>query len=246
MDILDPVTSDLPVTDWAFPPSKAPLTINSHGSNLFGLIYLAQGPGPHPLAILLHGAGGYEKNLDLAQVLRRAGWNTLTFHYRGFWGSEGEFTLENALADVHSVIKYVSRPKFQEESRSDAGRLTIIGHSLGASLAFMAGAEHPTVTQIGFLSGANLALYASYAQENGGEQQSNSEQSQLNRGRRGNRPRLFKCPHLFGKGHPGLAGSIKIDYRALFGKARCMKTMRSPRLFMGATDERGVIFRSHF
>ncbi|MDO8912512.1 MAG: hypothetical protein Q8N10_08825 [Phenylobacterium sp.] len=32
---------------------------------------------------------GNEKNLDLAQAVRRAGWNAVTFNYRGSWGSPG-------------------------------------------------------------------------------------------------------------------------------------------------------------
>jgi pimeloyl-ACP methyl ester carboxylesterase len=56
------------------------------------LFYLAGGPGPHPTIVLLHGFPGNEQNLDLAQSIRRAGWNVLTLHYRGAWGSPG-FTL---------------------------------------------------------------------------------------------------------------------------------------------------------
>lgn len=63
-----------------------------------GLIYIASGAGPHPTVILLHGYPGNEKNLDLAQSLRREGWNVLFFHYRGAWGSEGEFSLTGAEA----------------------------------------------------------------------------------------------------------------------------------------------------
>ncbi|MFD3266336.1 hypothetical protein [Phenylobacterium ferrooxidans] len=32
---------------------------------------------------------GNEKNLDLAQAVRRAGWNAAAFNYRGSWGSPG-------------------------------------------------------------------------------------------------------------------------------------------------------------
>ena len=50
---------------------------------LAGMMLGANGQGPHPTIVLLHGFPGNEKNLDLAQSLRRAGYNVLFFHYRG-------------------------------------------------------------------------------------------------------------------------------------------------------------------
>jgi pimeloyl-ACP methyl ester carboxylesterase len=58
---------------------------------LNAVIYVAAGKGPHPTLLLLHGFPGNEQNLDLAQAARRAGWNVLTLHYRGSWGSPGPF-----------------------------------------------------------------------------------------------------------------------------------------------------------
>jgi hypothetical protein len=34
----------------------------------------------------LHGFPGNERNFDVAQALRRAGYAALVFHYRGSWG----------------------------------------------------------------------------------------------------------------------------------------------------------------
>jgi pimeloyl-ACP methyl ester carboxylesterase len=53
---------------------------------LNAVLYIAAGEGPHPNVLLLHGLPGNEQNIDLAQSMRRAGWNVLTFHYRGSWG----------------------------------------------------------------------------------------------------------------------------------------------------------------
>jgi len=64
------------------------------GSN--AIVYEAQGAGPHPTVVLLHGFPGNEKNLVLAQALRRAGWNVVFFHYRGSWGSGGPLLLGSA------------------------------------------------------------------------------------------------------------------------------------------------------
>ena len=86
----EPLASD-PARDAEHPPAINELTIPSDGSRMPGLIYVANGPGPHPTVVLLHGFPGNEKNLDLAQALRRAGFNVLFFHYRGAWGAEGDY-----------------------------------------------------------------------------------------------------------------------------------------------------------
>src|SRR5262245_24578934 len=82
------VTSDPPV-DKQFPPGLSVLTVPSHGVEMDGFLYLASGAKPHGTVLLLHGLPGYEMNGDLAQSIRRAGWNVLLFHYRGTWGTAG-------------------------------------------------------------------------------------------------------------------------------------------------------------
>ena len=62
------------------PPSMKHPLIPSHDSNMLGVFYLAAGIAPHPTAVLFHGLPGYEQNLDLAQALRREGWNVLAMH----------------------------------------------------------------------------------------------------------------------------------------------------------------------
>jgi len=70
------------------------------GLQINGLAYLASGAGAHPTIVIAHGLPGNEKNLDLAQAVRRAGWNAVTFNYRGSWGSPGIFSFEGNLADA--------------------------------------------------------------------------------------------------------------------------------------------------
>ena len=59
------------------------LHIPSHGVLINGVVYTPAGAGPHPTIVICHGLPGNEKNLDLAQAVRRAGWNAVTFNYRG-------------------------------------------------------------------------------------------------------------------------------------------------------------------
>ena len=60
--------------------------------------------------LLLHGLPGNEQNLDLAQAVRRAGWNVLTLHYRGSWGSPGRFSLAGAGEDVDAAMAFLRQP----------------------------------------------------------------------------------------------------------------------------------------
>src|SRR3954447_19840339 len=62
-----------PPRDAAHPARNQQLVIDSHGSRMNALFFLAAGAGPHPTMLLLHGLPGNERNLDLAQAVRRAG-----------------------------------------------------------------------------------------------------------------------------------------------------------------------------
>src|SRR5262249_37044796 len=74
-----PTISTDPPSDKAHPAKMTVLHIPSHGVLINGLVYHPQGAGPHPTLVLCHGLPGNEKNLDLAQSVRRAGWNAVTF-----------------------------------------------------------------------------------------------------------------------------------------------------------------------
>ena len=49
------------------------ILIPGRRGRLLSVLYTAGGEGPHPTVLLLHGIPGCERNLDLAQALRRAG-----------------------------------------------------------------------------------------------------------------------------------------------------------------------------
>ena len=78
-----------PLVDRQSPPGLAMFTVPSHGVDLDAWLYVAAGASPHGTVILAHGLPGYETSGDLAQSIRRAGWNVLLFHYRGTWGVGG-------------------------------------------------------------------------------------------------------------------------------------------------------------
>jgi pimeloyl-ACP methyl ester carboxylesterase len=109
------------------------------------VIYLASGKGPHPTLLLLHGFPGNEQNLDLAQAARRAGWNVLTLHYRGSWGSEGSFSFLGAAEDAHAALAFLEDPATDAHYHIDPGRIAVAGHSMGGYMAADAAADDPRI-----------------------------------------------------------------------------------------------------
>lgn len=134
------VISD-PTPDPANPPRSAQVLVPSHGMGMNGLFYLAGGTGPHPTIVLLHGFPGNEQNLDLAQAIRRAGWNVLTMHYRGSWGSPGDFSIAHVVEDADAAVEFVRRPDIAAQYGIDTHRIVLGGHSMGG-FATVAHARH--------------------------------------------------------------------------------------------------------
>ncbi len=156
------IESDPNPIDEKFPPSVVELGIDSDGDRINGHIYLADGPGPHPTVVLLHGFPGNEKNLDLAQAFRRAGWNVLFFHYRGAWGSEGIFKFRSAIDDVASVLTFLRDPA-NDNLRVDPSRIALVGHSMGGFMALHGGARDEGVRCIVTMAAANFGERAQIA-----------------------------------------------------------------------------------
>ena len=145
-----------PPRDQAFPAHNQQLLIPSHGLGMNALLFVASGKGPHHTVILMHGLPGNERNLDLAQAIRRAGWDVLTFTYRGAWGSPGEFSISNAMEDARSALDF---------ARSDAGaklgidprHIVLAGHSMGGSTAAMAAASATGLDGLILIDAWNIA-----------------------------------------------------------------------------------------
>ena len=157
----DPVTTDPLTIDPEFPPTSVELDFNSHGSALNGHFYLANGAGPHPTVIMLHGFPGYEKNLDIAQAIRRAGFNVLFFHYRGAWGSAGDFSLTHVIEDALAASEFVRSDKAVKDYRIDPEHISFIGHSMGGFAALAAGAKDKNVHCVAGISAADYGIRGS-------------------------------------------------------------------------------------
>jgi pimeloyl-ACP methyl ester carboxylesterase len=120
-----------PPVDKAHPAKMTVLHIPSHGVLINGLVYHPPGAEPHPTLLICHGLPGNEKNLDLAQAVRRAGWNAVAFNYRGSWGSPGVFRFAQNLEDADAVLAYLRDPANASKLGIDTKRIAIAGHSMG-------------------------------------------------------------------------------------------------------------------
>jgi len=131
-----------PPRDAKFPAHNQQLLIPSHGVGMNALLFEASGKGPHRTVILTHGLPGNERNLDLAQAIRRAGWDVLTFTYRGAWGSPGDFSIGNAMEDTRAALDFARSPEGAKYG-IDGRHIVLAGHSMGGATAAMtaAGAE---------------------------------------------------------------------------------------------------------
>jgi pimeloyl-ACP methyl ester carboxylesterase len=149
------VVTDPPV-DTKFPPGIAGITVPSHRVEMDATLYLASGAGPHGTVLLLQGLPGYESNVDLAQSIRRAGWNVLLFHYRGTWGTAGTFSQASAIEDTAEAVRFLRDPTTAAKYRIDPQRLVAVGHSMGGFLAGYEASHDPGITAVAMISAVNL------------------------------------------------------------------------------------------
>ncbi len=120
-----------PAPDKAHPATMVVLHIPTVGATINGIAYVPGGAGPHPMLVICHGLPGNEKNLDLAQAARRAGWVAVTFNYRGSWGSPGAFSFSGNLEDAAAVLAHLRDPATAATLRADPTRIVLAGHSMG-------------------------------------------------------------------------------------------------------------------
>jgi uncharacterized protein len=145
-----------PARDAKYPARMEVLHIPSGDVEINGVAYLASGAGPHPTIIICHGLPGNEKNLDLAQAARRAGWNAITFNYRGSWGSPGSYRFAQNPADAGAVLAYLRTPAAVKALGIDTTRIVMAGHSMGGWATAQTAAHDTGLAGAILISAANM------------------------------------------------------------------------------------------
>ncbi len=146
-----------PLVDIAHPAHMTVLHIPTHAVQVNGIIYYASRAGAHPTLVICHGLPGNEKNLDIAQAVRRAGWNAVTFNYRGSWGSPGNFRFSENLEDADAVLAYLRDPVNAKLLGVDTGRIVIAGHSMGGWVAVNTASHDHDLAGVIIISAADVA-----------------------------------------------------------------------------------------
>jgi pimeloyl-ACP methyl ester carboxylesterase len=139
------VIANDPAPDPKAPTRNVEAVMSSRGERLMGTFLLAAGTQPHETVILLHGFPGYEQNMDLAQALRRDGWNVLAMHYRGAWGSEGSFSFTHCIEDVGAMLVFLKEPGNVAKFHVNTQHIVAIGHSMGGFIMAVTMAQHPEI-----------------------------------------------------------------------------------------------------
>jgi pimeloyl-ACP methyl ester carboxylesterase len=145
-----------PPADPAHPAAMQVLHIPSHGVSINGVLYTPSGSGPHPTIVICHGFPGNEKNLDLAQAVRRAGWNAVTFNYRGSWGTPGSFRFAQNLEDAGAVMAFLRDPANAAKFGVDTKRIVLAGHSMGGWVTALTAAHDHDLAGAILISAADM------------------------------------------------------------------------------------------
>lgn len=158
----NPAIEDNPNRDIENPESMQPLVFSSDNKKMVGTFFKAAGGEKKPIVLLLHGFPGNENNFDIAHAIKRFGYNVAVIHYRGSWGSDGDFSILNSLQDVFATIDYVSEEKLANELNIDNKQIILIGHSMGGFLSLLASIRYPKIKNIASLAGFNFGFFTDY------------------------------------------------------------------------------------
>lgn len=111
-----------------------------HEGRPFELWLPANGDGPWPGVVVLHGAGSRKENhADFARAASGYGWAALTFDQRGHGESDDEMS-PAAFADVGRMARLLA-----ESDGVDPGRICVRGSSMGGFLAIHAAATSDSI-----------------------------------------------------------------------------------------------------
>jgi pimeloyl-ACP methyl ester carboxylesterase len=133
------------------------------GVRLVGTLARPERDGPHPAALLVSGSGPLDRDsnmrgqrLDvaaaLAASLAAAGVASLRFDKRGVGASGGEYLtagFERETDDAASALRAL-----RDATGVDPGRLTVVGHSVGATVAIRLAARNPWLAGVALLAAA--------------------------------------------------------------------------------------------
>lgn len=153
-----------PAPDPKYPARMEVIHVPTGGVAVNGIALVPSGPGPHPTFVLFHGLPGNEKNLDLAQAVRRAGWAVVTINYRGSWGSPGSYRFAQNIEDARATLAFIRDPANAQKLGVDTQRIVVGGHSMGGWVTLHTAAADSGILGALTISAGDLGEFGRSAQ----------------------------------------------------------------------------------
>lgn len=109
------------------------------GVRLHGWFLPARAGAAKGTVLHVHGnAGNVTGHFDFIHWLPDAGYNVLTFDYRGYGCSEGRISREGSLRDTAAALDYL-----RSRADVDPTRIVVFGQSIGGAIAIAMAAQQP-------------------------------------------------------------------------------------------------------
>jgi len=159
-------THDVPATpkDWGLKYEDVNFK-SKDGTKLHAWFMPAQGKAAKATVVFSHGnTGSIGHHLGFVMWFAEAGYNVLTYDYRGFGSSGGTVDRRGMLDDVRAAFAYV-------KTRSDVNgdKLVSYGHSLGGAKSLAALGEEPVKGLRAVITDAAFSSYLAMAQTMAGQ-----------------------------------------------------------------------------
>jgi dienelactone hydrolase len=123
--------------------------INHEGIELQCYFHRATGKGPFPTIFLLQGwASGGTDSRQIGATLAGSGINSITFHYRGTFLSEGVITFKDLFEDLDFIYNLLKTEEFQKKYEIDTSKIIMGGHSFGGAIAMTYAANNPQIKHV--------------------------------------------------------------------------------------------------
>lgn len=136
-------------------------TNTEQGIQLGGMLFVPEGVGPFPAAVIIHGAGTSVRDnywyLTMTQYLQENGIVVLLPDKRGSEKSEGDWhtsSFEDLATDTLAAISYL-----KEQDQVAISKIGVIGCSQGGQLSPLVAAQSPDVAFLVDVVGTSLPLY---------------------------------------------------------------------------------------
>ena len=128
---------------------------------LAGMLFLPEGNGPFPAAVIIHGSGTSDRDnlwpLTLTQYLRESGIAVLLPDKRGSEKSEGDWrtsSFQDLAGDTLAAISFL-----KDHDKIEVSQIGVIGISQGGHIAPIVGSQSPDIAFLVNVVGGSIRMH---------------------------------------------------------------------------------------